>query len=182
MDRQTNQPTSDTLPGPRQIGTIRAEAAEPGSPLTTESLVAKASRGLSDEYLPKFVDEIHQYIRQQIINADQKAVFFFGATTALLGFMHKLGASERWLKSIQEWSLLDTVTFVGMVSFATAAITALLVVVPRLPGSKRGLVYFNAVAEHESAAEYAELLLGQAGKALITEKAKHCHTLARVCG
>ena len=68
-----------------------------------------------------------------------------------------------------------------MLALASAALTSACVVVPRLPGSKRGFLYFNAIAEHESPVEYAGGVLGATGQVLLTEKAKHCHILAVVC-
>ena len=130
---------------------------------------------------PRFVDDVHNYIREQIRNADRKAVFFFGSTTAVIAFLYSVEASNRWLKPPQTWNLMDAVTFLGMLGIAAAALSAAWTVVPRLPGSKRGLLYFNAIAEHGSPAEYATEVLGATQQALVNEKAKHCYVLAGVC-
>ena len=71
-------PLAASLP----LGALHAEVAEP-SPLSATDAALKASFGANqDAYVPRFVDNVHQYIREHVRNADQKAVFFFGATTA----------------------------------------------------------------------------------------------------
>jgi hypothetical protein len=170
------------LPAASAPGALRTEPS-PGAISESATTAASPMSGssYSDEYSSRFVDATHSYLREQIRNADQKAIFFFGAATAVLAFMHSIGASSRWLKSLHSWTFLDTSTFVGMSALAVAALAAIATVVPRLPGSKRGFLYFNAIAEYESAAEYARDVLGTSGPVLQTEKAKHCHVLSRIC-
>ena len=179
-ERQSRRPVGSTLKVSESLGTLHAEAAEPAPPLATRpDLVSPEAR--QSMYAPRFIDDVHHYVREHIRNADQKAIFFFGATAALLAVLHSLGASARWLKPLQAWDLLDTVTFIGMLTLALSALTSAWAVVPRLPGSRRGLLYFNAVAEYESQSEYARAVLGATAHVLWTEKAGHCHILSKVC-
>ena len=134
-----------------------------------------------NDYAPHFIDDVHSYIREHIRNADRKAVFFFGATTALLAFLHSVGASSRWLKPVPTWTVMDAITFVGMLTLAAAAMAAAFTVVPRLPGPKGGMLYFNAIAKYGSPSEYAAGVFGVTEHVLVTEKAEHCHVLARIC-
>ena len=182
MERQSTVPSRDVLEVSTPLGALHAEGVKsPPLRSATGPAVEGALGGSQYVYAPRFVDDVHLYIREHIRNGDQKAVFFFGATTALLAVLHSSGASSRWLKPADTWGLLDSVTFVGMLALALAALTSAWAVVPRLPGSKRGALYFNAIAAHESATEYAGMVLGAPERSLLTEKAEHCHILARIC-
>lgn len=180
-DPQSTTPSEDALPVSAPLGVLDAEVVEP-TPSSAHGAAVTTSVGTSRNiYVRAFVDDVHKYIREQIKNADTKAAFFFGAATAVLIFLHNFGASSRWLKPPQTWNLLDTVTFLGVLALASGALTAAWTVIPRLPGSKRGLLYFNAIAEHESPAEYAGEVLRATEQSLLNEKARHCHILAGVC-
>ena len=183
-ESQTTTPSDTALSISAPIGVLDTEVAESSPPSSSgapETVAEVSVAGDRNDYVPRFVDDVHDYIREHIRNADRKAVFFFGSTTAVLAFLYSVEASNRWLKPLQTWNCVDAVTFLGMVSIAAAALAAAWTVVPRLPGSNRGLLYFNAVAQHGSAAEYAGRVLGTTQQVLVNEKAKHCYVLAGVC-
>ncbi len=146
--------------------------AEPSSvPVLTRDAEAKA----------KFAEEVHQYIREYIRLADQKATFFFAASTALLAFLYKNGVSSHWLKPVMTWNILDTVAFLGMAALAVCAVMSVFVVIPRTPGSRRGYIFWDAIAEYDTARQYADELDRLTGPTLTQLKAEHCFDLARVC-
>ena len=180
-ERQTTTPSEAALSIPGPLGVLDTEVPEPTPPSAPSVLAEVSMESDQNAYAPQFVDDVHGYIREHIRNADRKATFFFGSMTAVLAFLYSVGASARWLKPIHTWNPMDAVTFLGMVGISAAAILAAWAVVPRLPGSKRGLLYFNAIAEHPSPVEYAARVLGTSEKVLINEKAQHCHVLAGVC-
>ena len=128
-----------------------------------------------------FAESVHQYIREYIRFADQKATFVFTGATALLAFLYKNGVSGRWLKPIMQWNILDTVAFVAMIALAAGALVTLWVVIPRTPGSRRGFVFWEAIAEYGSGREYADELWRLSTPSLFQVKAEHCLDLARVC-
>ncbi len=107
----------------------------------------------------KFVGSVHEYVREYIRLADQKATFFFAGATALLAFLFKNEVSARWLKAPLSWNLLDIIALVAMVGLAIGAFLALLVVIPRTPGSRRGFIFWEAVAEYRQRAR----LCGRSG-------------------
>lgn len=176
-------PSGSEYPFPSgPTGSLDVDPAEEVPSNATKAVAAPGERdGTLEAFGSRFVLSTHAYLREQIRNADQKAVFFFGASTALLAFMHSTEASGRWLKPPGTWNLVDTATFVGMAALAVAGLAALATVVPRLPGSKRGLVYFNAIAEYESDTAYAKDAMATSSRGLLTELAKHCHVLGRIC-
>lgn len=179
--QQSTAPSDDALSVSTPLGTLDTAQTEP-TPSSAHGPTGTTSVSAGHKhYVATFVDDVHKYIREQIRHADTKAVFFFGASTAILAFLHNFGASTRWLKPISTWNVVDTVTFVGMLALAIGALAAAWTVIPRLPGSRRGLLYFNAIAEHDSSAEYADEVQHATEQSLLNEKAKHCYILAGVC-
>jgi hypothetical protein len=129
----------------------------------------------------RFAEELHQYLREYIRAADQKAAFFFASATAVLAFLHSQRTAARWLKTPTSWSLGDTLAFLAMTGLATAAAVFLAVVFPRLKGSKRSIIYFGGIAEYETAAEYANDIARHQASDLIQAKLHHAHALASIC-
>lgn len=129
----------------------------------------------------KFSDDVHNYVRESIRNADQKAAFFFAAMTAILAFLNTQKVSARWLKDIREWSFVDGLGFTSMLGLAVGAAILLAVIFPRLRGSRRGLIFFNAIAEYENSTEYADAVLGQSSPDVTRTKLQHCFDLSKIC-
>jgi len=129
----------------------------------------------------KAAEEEHQYLREYIRNADQKAVFFFTVFSGLLAFLYSHQVSSRWLKSLSSWNMLDFVAFLSMTGLALSAALFLWVVIPRLKGSTRGLIFFRAIATYENSDEYVADMLRSSPVDLIRAKLKHCYELAKVC-
>lgn len=129
----------------------------------------------------RFASETHEYIREYIRLADQKATFFFTGGTALLAFLYKNGISSMWLKPLMTWNILDTIAFLSMASLSVAAFLSLLVVIPRTPGSRRGYIFWEAIAEYETNRQYADELSTLSPATLFQAKAEHCYDLACVC-
>lgn len=155
------------------------------SSVVQSSLADKQSAALpvltASDYHPKFSEELHNYLREYIRNADQKAAFFFAGATAMLAFLHSHQGTAHWLKDIRTWSLIDTLSFVALLALALSACALLGVVFPRLKGSKRGLIFFSAIAEHDSAREYTTEVLRRSVDELVTAKLQHAYDLSKVC-
>jgi hypothetical protein len=128
-----------------------------------------------------FAEQTHQYIRDYIRQADQKAGFFFTAGTALLAFLYNTGVSSRWRKAILLWNVLDIAAFLAMATLAVSVIACLIVVIPRTRGSRRGYLFWEAIAEYDTNRQYADDLAAIPLPTLLQTKTEHCHELARVC-
>jgi hypothetical protein len=150
--------------------------------LTAEKLLTAAPRSASTaDNHGKFSEEVHNYVREHIRNADQKATFFFAALTAILAFLNTQNVPRRWLKDVRQWSFLDGLGFVSMLGLAVGAGVLLSVIFPRLKGSRRGILFFNAIAEYDSASEYADDVLTRPANSLVRTKLQHCYDLSMVC-
>ena len=54
-------------------------------------------------------------------------------------------------------------------------------VVPRTAGSRRGFLFWEAIAEYETGRQYSDDLGTISIPTLLQVKAEHCHELARIC-
>ena len=160
------------LPIPAKHVTEVSDAAQPTN---------DGSVGVRTDAKGEFSAFAHQYIRDNIKLADQKATLFFTGATALLAFMYNENVSARWLKPPMQWNIFDTIAFVSMVALAAGAFLALLVIIPRTLGSRRGFLFWEAIAEYETGRQYSDELSLLSGPSLAQVKAEHCYDLAVVC-
>lgn len=128
----------------------------------------------------KFAAESHEYVREYIRNADQKAIFYFSVCSALLAFEHTQNWGYRWMKSPSVWTAADLVTFVAMITLALAASLFLWTVLPRLGGSPRGVIFFKAIVGFNNVDDYVADVVRRPETDLATEKLRHCFELAKV--
>ena len=133
----------------------------------------------SDEHF-KFAENTHQYVREYIRNADQKASFFFAAATAGLGYLLAKHVVRGWLHA-PAFTVADYASVVAVVGLTVAAVLFLSVVFPRLRSSSPGLFFFNEIAAHPSALDYSESALATPSAELARSKLRHLHDLAKVC-
>lgn len=171
-----------SLPAPA-ASSVGALPVPPKSDTGQEKPISPVDAALDAdvETRTEFIGSVHEYVREFIALADQKATFFFTGATALLAFLHTSGVSARWLRSPQTWAFVDFAALLAMVGLAIGAFLALLVVIPRMPGSKRGFIFWEAVARHTSGRVYADELSTLSPIALFQMKAEHTFDLAGVC-
>jgi Pycsar effector protein len=162
------------LPTPSASGGTSADKQQPAQP-DSDMLRGDA------EAREKFAQMVHEYVREYIKFADQKATFVFTGATALLAFLYKNDISARWLKPVMEWNILDALAFISMSALALGAVLAILVVVPRTSGSRRGFLFWEAIAEYETGRQYSDELRSLSPATLFQVTAEHCFDLARVC-
>lgn len=155
--------------------TAEAEQISGADKQTTDAVAS-----LTDHHRT-FSLHVHSYVREYVRSADQKAAFFFAAATALLAFLHSQDGTARWLKDVRTWSLTDALAFLAMLSLASSACVLLAVVVPRLKGSRRGILFFSAIAEYESAREYGSEVLHQSKYEIVSAELQHSYDLSKVC-
>ncbi|HKM85596.1 MAG TPA: Pycsar system effector family protein [Terriglobales bacterium] len=148
---------------------------------TTDKVTVAPPEPAPESSYAWFSDDAHEYVREQIRNADQKATFFVAALTAILAFLNTQNVPTRWLKDPRLWSLVDALGFVSMLGLAAGAIILLAVVFPRLKGSRRGLLFFNAISEYDNSVEYANGVFARSHDDLVRTKLEHCYELSKIC-
>lgn len=129
----------------------------------------------------KYAEEIHQYIREYIRIADQKASFFFAISISITAYLNQQSYLTIWMYSPKNWTFIETLAFISSASILASIVACLLVVMPRLNGSKRGVIFFNAIVEYQTPQEYLSDVLTITPSKLCEEKLKHAYELAKVC-
>ena len=71
--------------------------------------------------------------------------------------------------------------FLGMVALVVGAGCAFWVIVPRTKGSRRGLIFWEAIAEYDTGDSYGEELLKFSMERLFLATVSHCVDLAKIC-
>jgi hypothetical protein len=133
------------------------------------------------ERLMGFVDGGHEYVREFIGLADQKAGFLFATTAAMLVYLYHQGALGLWWTPIDLWGVMSFGAFVATAALFASANCAVLVVWPCLKGSTEGMLFWKAIAAYSSQQEYLARLHGLSDEALVDQKAGHLYELAVIC-
>ncbi|MDE0838982.1 MAG: DUF5706 domain-containing protein [Kiritimatiellae bacterium] len=189
MNDQTQQSQASTSSLPAVTQGSQAPLVEglgQGAP-TLQSIqpapVASGDVPKATEIRAKFAEEAHQYVRDYIRQADQKAAFFFAGATALIAFLYKSGLINmtRWHKPVLQMAFLDVWSLITGIALLICAVASILTVAPRLRGSKRGLIFFGAIAEFPSRNDYAIEIRTKPVDELIEATLMHVHDIAGIC-
>lgn len=181
-DQQSS--TGSTLP-PNVQSAAQPLSTQPMS--VGETLGIKLQQKIGDapekdqEARLKFAEDTHQYVREYIRLADQKATFFFAGSTALLAYLHKLGLASKWVIAPGTWGLTNMLSFLASMGLLLSAVACLAVVMPRLKGSQRGLVFFAAISQYSSSSSYLSDFMKQDLSELCEAKLKHTYELSAIC-
>ena len=163
------------LPSPAETEGL-ADAPEP---TRAHEALSSAHREWSEN--ARFSQDIHDYLRELIRLADQKAAFFFTGGTALLAFLDKDGLASSWVKPFQQWNWAEAIASLAVASLILSVLLAVWVVIPRTSGSRHGHIFWEAIVKHQSGREYADSVLTLSGPDLTSARAEHCFELALVC-
>ena len=131
----------------------------------------------------EFAQFVHQYLREQIAFADQKAAFVFAGTAALLAYLREtqvFGTALRSSGPITGFARGSAVLAIG--ALIATALLALVVVFPRLRTSNRdGLVFWAAVRRAgRTQDEYMNVVRSLDSAATREEVARHAYDLAGI--
>jgi hypothetical protein len=131
----------------------------------------------------KFTEELHQYTREYIRNADQKASFFFAAATGALSILVGKGVAMRWwFIAPNSWSVTNVFAFLATVFLGISSFGFLSVIFPRLKSSNGNSVFFfGSIATWKNASEYADSVSRLSQEELVRLKLEHVYDLARIC-
>ncbi len=128
----------------------------------------------------RFAAETQSYIVDHIRLADEKAAFFFAASSAILYLL--FNSMQKHLASpLAAWALSDVVGILAMTILGIACLTGLGVVTPRLGRVGTDLIFFRAIAQFGSRESYVKETMAISNAELIGEKLGHCYDLAKVC-
>lgn len=184
MQEKTHQSTTQSDLSTTQISSVLLAEPRPvttGVSGITPQEVSIDVKEKEQEIRLKFSEETHQYVREYIRLADQKATFFFAGSTALLAYLHKLGLTNIWISNPKTWGLIEILALVATLNLLLSTVACLAAIVPRLSGSRRGIIFFAAISEYESAPEYAAEVMQQGTSSLCEARLKHVYELSVIC-
>lgn len=129
----------------------------------------------------KFAVETHKYVREFIANADTKAQHYIVFASAFLIWMNPKDSLKFWAIPAKEWRLIDFLQIVSILSMSVCILAALSALLPRLKGSKKGIVFFDSVSENEVANDYLGDVLKKNEQEIVIEELRHIYELSKIC-
>lgn len=131
----------------------------------------------------EFARFTHEYLREQVMFADQKAAALFATATALLAYQRERGVIDALQRGSVATGGIGWWAGAASVALLTAtALLAMLVVVPRLGATRNdGLVFWRGRSSQIGQTAYASEVAGLTIAGTAAEVARHAHDLAVVC-
>lgn len=178
--RGSTIPTPAELKG-KNLGTVTTQG---GKSVSSEGVIPSPDSALNKTALDdshKYGALVHSYIREYISAADRKASFVFTIGAALLVYLYEKGIVVSWLKSPNTWALGEILAFIAISGLSISCLLAVAVVFPKLKGSRRGFIFWESIAEFESASSFSDAAQQLSGPSLTNELLKHVYEIAHVC-
>lgn len=128
-----------------------------------------------------FSIEAHKYVRDMLNNADNKAQRYIAFSSAFLIWLNSNRGQKILNVPIIEWRYLEILYLVAILGMAACALFSLFTIVPRLKGSKKGIIYFNSVAAFENKNDFVIAVLKKSEHELIIDELQHVFELSNIC-
>jgi hypothetical protein len=158
---------------------VGTQAAKPSA--DSESEVGKSvAEDIWTDKQTEFAYFLHQYLRDFIKFADQKAAFIFALSSGIAAFLVRSGAHKIFLTPLSSRSFSDWAAFLACISAAVAGLLSLAVVLPRLRGRSTGVIYWKGIVGTGSALAYQGLLRAADNHRITGALLEHCYELAQI--
>jgi hypothetical protein len=150
-------------------------AALQGQKEPTASVNATPERNVGDKF--SFSTFVHGYVAAGILLADQKAAFIFAIDTAFLGYLvTTIPVNVRHIPLPQQFLLGSAL---GLLVLSITSVIAVLI--PRLGGDVKGLVYFKAIASRPTSESYVSEILRATQSELDVSTVQHTYEISKLC-
>jgi Family of unknown function (DUF5706) len=186
MKEEPNSQTSDVTMGPqpssREMESQRLSSAATVARSQPEGK-SHASSEATEEWSAEqkeFASLVHQYLRDFIKFADQKAAFIFAVASATFAFLVKQGAYKSLLIPIAGRGFPEWAAFLSCLLVGFAGLFSLLVVLPRLRGQGDGLIYWKGIVKSGDVSNYLSRIQQFRDGQLTNVVLKHCYELAQI--
>jgi Family of unknown function (DUF5706) len=126
-----------------------------------------------------FALEAHKYVRELLINADNKSHRYIAFSSAIIIWLSSF--KKNLPTQIADWHYFEFLYVAAALGMGACALLSIFAILPRLKGSARGMIYFNSVADFESTSDYAVAVLKLTEQELVIEKLKHVAELSKIC-
>ena len=178
---QTTSPEDSELPGLDSPSEITSNNAPSVVDSRQDATLSHSPYPPGEKTQWLFACETHKYIREFINSADQKAQWYIAFASAFLAWLNTSVLTDFWSKNLKEWQFFDILSVVSIIGLSICVISSLITILPRLKGSKKGIVFFGSIAEYETSNDYLADVLKKTDQEIIIEKLKHTHELAKIC-
>ncbi len=178
------QPSSDTsvpsAPPSALAGmTLSRPTSDAANDPNAKEPLSSARLAASPQLFP-FMSLVHSYLWSAITLADQKAAFLFAADSAFLGYLLSHGLLRQLTRGnafrlLPEWLALGC-----LVSLGISVGEAIYVVMPRLGGNSRGMIYFREIAARKNSEQYVKDVLSSTDSSLNVALAEHSYEVALI--
>jgi hypothetical protein len=128
-----------------------------------------------------FALESHKYVREMLVNADNKAQRYIAFSSAFLVWLSTTEIPKIWSMPIKEWRTLDALYMASILGMSFCVLFSLVTILPRLKGSRKGILYFNSVAEYETSNEFLTAVQKCSDRDLLAEELRHVFELSKIC-
>lgn len=181
MDNNSQQnKDSSQIPVPEEL-----EGKGLGAPPTVgthkvEGIISTSDRN-QQQGLDQYAKHLHVYVREYISVADKKASFVFTIGAALLVYLYEKNITVSWLVNPLTWHFNEFIAFFAIVGLSISCVLAVVVIFPRLSGSKRGFIFWESITEFSSPIEFSTAAQKLTESELTKEILLHAHELSSVC-
>lgn len=171
---------SEALPAPTELSGASLNSSLPAAQPTTsekESPRTTSLPSIRDQgHRFEFLSFVHDYVWANLQFAEQKAGLVFAADTAFLGYVVSTIPSN-FAKLILAEQCLFLATIVVLITSIGLIVS---VVIPRLGGDRKGLIYFGAISHRVEGADYTEEVLRATQPEVDSAVATHIYEIARI--
>lgn len=178
-EKETPAPSRIDAPTPQVLlAGLRSERADDVS-LSTDKEGAPLRGANFGQDGDDFLWHVHAYVNEYIRFADAKAGFLVALTSATLWVLFSANLST--LLGGTPWGWAARFGAAALLFLSISLICSMIVVFPRMdshPGE--GLLFWNAIAEHKTAAAFKRAVEGLSPSARTAQISTHLHSLAKV--
>lgn len=178
---KTDNPISDQsekMPNPPELkgASLSKSSLLPTVIKDEKESVTTDIEAFSENRFP-FGSFVHNYVWASIQFAEQKAAFVFAVDSAFLGYLvTTIPSNLLQIAPLQQVLIASALMLLG--SSIAAVLT---VIMPRLGGDFKGIVYFGAISKRATAAEYSTEVLRANRSELDSATAQHIYEIAVIC-
>lgn len=179
--QQPNSTTPGVATPPSELEGLMLpqRSPEPTGSLSAKEPTSPTVQPESQQILP-FVSLTHSYLWSAVTFADQKAAFMFASDSAFLGYLLSDGLLRHLKSPFLAWLLPQWLALASLAFLGTSIGIAIWVVMPRLGGRTKGMIYFRAIAARENSGQYVAEVMSSADSSLSSALAEHSYELARI--
>jgi hypothetical protein len=180
-----HEPTQ--LSGPLVTEGISKAADERHDVISPSDGVLRDGKPGEDSDPSQFPEFVHEYLREYIALADQKAGFVFAAISVVLGYLVNNEAFTPLKAFVSKGTLpgfASIVLFLATAALVISVILSISVVAPRLGRKtlgRKGIIFWKEISAFPTGHSYSAAVERLGRSETAAHIRAHCHALANIC-